>query len=516
MIRFIRIGTLPDLGVKSIVKRGTVKSLFLSLMILFILIISFAASLYINSEYTNEEAPFPLTLNTSRMIIELYDEADHDDIKGEVRSLKSKDKKYVFAKLDDEEIQKFRKNNKVKRIWPDLETQTMLNSSTSQINTNSFWSLGLVGTDVKIAILDTGIDPSHEMFDNVVQEDFTGTGVNDTYGHGTHCAGIAAGDGQYRGVAYNATLYSGKVLDDNGYGQLSWLINGIDWAIEQDVDVISLSLGAIYSGSPEDQLSSPEVQKVEEAVAAGITVVVASGNCGSGCGSFDSVTTPGIARNVITVGAVDSENDWASFSSGDEILDYVKPDVVAPGVDICSSVPGGYDCFSGTSMTTPFVAGAAALLLQNESNTPIEIKQMLENSAVDLGVEGKDVKYGSGLIDLSNVYSDFLPEDYFLFYNLSGSVVLRYYNHNSSPLKLTVEFELMDLDGIVYSEERKTVPKDHYRDFEFSWQPMVAGKYILHVKIMEKKLGLLHDMTEEIFVQGEQVSMIEPVRMVLR
>ena len=106
------------------------------------------------------------------------------------------------------------------------------------------------------------------------------------------------------------------------------------------------------------------VLKVQEAIDNGITVVIASGNCGSGnCGSFSGVTSPGIAENAITVGAVDDNSNWATFSSGDSISDYIKPDIVAPGVAICSSVPGGYDCKSGTSMATPHISGAVALLL---------------------------------------------------------------------------------------------------------------------------------------------------------
>jgi len=291
-----------------------------------------------------------------------------------------------------------------------------------------------------------------------------------------------------------------RQLDNNGGGQLSWLINGIDWAIANDMDVISLSLGAIYSGSASDQLSSPEVLKVEEAIANGITVVVASGNCAGGlCDSFDCVTTPGIARNAITVGAVDSDSNWAHFSSGCYINDYIKPDLVAPGVNIYSSVPSGYDYKSGTSMATPFVTGSVALI--GTSYSPLEIKSILESNALDLGPIGKDVQYGSGLLNLDGVLDapnepPSSGEDYTLSIplfeiNKEGVIILEYFNSvDDKPRKITIDFDLEELDTHIVDTETNTIPFDKSKTFKLKFTPHLSGKHLLKIKISEDSIVL--------------------------
>jgi hypothetical protein len=202
-------------------------------------------------------------------------------------------------------------------------------------------------------------------------------------------------------------------LDASGYGYDSDIIAALNWVMDPDgdnttddgADVISMSLGGPYA-----DLDSPLVYAVREAISMGAVVVVAAGNCGeecpgSKCNGYIGVETPGIVPEAVTVGAVDKSNYWACFSSGGLINNsYIKPDLVAPGVLISSSVPGGYDAWSGTSMSAPHVAGAAALLLQsNPGLSPSDVKYILERTAMHLGEPGKDVKYGSGLIDLSNL-----------------------------------------------------------------------------------------------------------------
>lgn len=332
----------------------------------------------------------------------------------------SSDKGLVVAELKASDLNYISENANVKKIWPDRETKVFLDFSAEQINAPYLWDSELNGDNVKIAILDTGVDDEHPMLQGrvILQKDFTGANdPKDHHGHGTHVAGIAAGNnasgGTYNGIAPKALILNGKVLNDGGFGYLSWLINGIDWALNPDgnpetddgADIISLSLGATYSGDPEELLSAPEILEVKEAVEGGVVVVIASGNCGSGrCGNFEGVTTPGISSDAITVGAVNDYNEWATFSSGDTISGFIKPDVAAPGVSICSSFLNGNQCLSGTSQATPHVSGTTALLLQkNPSLSPTEIKSMLELSSLDLGETGKDVKFGSGLIDLSKI-----------------------------------------------------------------------------------------------------------------
>ena len=471
--------------------------------------------------------------NSSYVLIELKNNNKSIQKRFSQNKIKKSDSdKLIFAELNAKDIQDIVEDENVKKIWPDLETTTFLHDSTFQISADFLWELNLSGDGIKIAILDSGINSSHEMLNNrvLIQEDFTGSGVQDIYGHGTHCAGIAGGFGYYQGVSYNVTIYNGKVIDDNGYGRLSWLIDGLDWAIEQEVDIISLSLGAIYSSSPEEQLLSPEVLKIEEAITKNISVVIASGNCASGrCGNFDSVTTPGIARNAITVGAVDKQNNWADFSSGDYISDYIKPDVVAPGVDICSAIPSGYDCFSGTSMATPHVAGAVALVLEhNNSLKPEQIKSLFEKSSIDLGENGKDIRYGSGLINLSALLNNKIPEEENKSYNIiynglyvgnKSKIILQYYNNDSSATRILVNFSIVDFDDLIVNEEEKAIPPNKIREFEISWYPKVTGKYRLNIDLFEIKGNSeyhIENIQQFIYVSGKKQNAIGPIEVVYR
>ncbi|MBD3249046.1 S8 family serine peptidase, partial [Candidatus Woesearchaeota archaeon] len=263
------------------------------------------------------------------------------------------------------------------------------------------WNSGYKGSGVKVAVLDTGIDDNEAFEDRIIMsEDFVNSGsVLDYQGHGTHVAGIVAGDGKYKGVAPDAHLMNAKVLDDYGRGSTSSIISGIEWAVDNDADIISLSLGAPVS---ED---IPLNDALQDAMDNGVIAVVASGNCGKGCSGFEGVTSPGNYEDVITVGAVDGSMGYADFSSGQNIGLYIKPDIVAPGVDIMSYyTSGSYKSMSGTSMATPHVAGAAALLLEkNSSLSHYEMKALLEQHAVDLGAAGKDVEFGAGFLDVEKM-----------------------------------------------------------------------------------------------------------------
>jgi len=406
------------------------------------------------------------------------------------KSENSLDKDLLFAEIDKQELGDLELDDAVIEIWPDLETQSLVFSNSGTLNPDTLWTLGYLGSGVKVAILDTGL-AEHELYNIVESVDFTGTNTNDVFGHGTHVAGIASV------MANESLIYNVKVLNDNGAGQLSWLINGIDWAIINDIDVISLSLGATYSGSALNQLNSPEILKIEEAIANGITVVVASGNCAGGlCGSFDCVTTPGIARDAITVGAVDSSNSLAHFSSGCLIGDYIKPDLVAPGVNIYSSVPSGYDYKSGTSMATPFVTGSVALMLSSEAYTPLEIKSMFESNAVDLGEIGKDVKYGSGLLNLEGIFdvlisSSARDENYVLNIplfeiNQKDKLYLEYFNiEKGNPRIITVFYDLEELENHVSDVITRTIPSGKSTKFALTFTPNIPGKHLLKVKISE-------------------------------
>jgi serine protease AprX len=281
----------------------------------------------------------------------------------------------------------------------------------------------LTGAGIGICVVDTGVDPNHEQIAprTVTFHDFVGTSTTpyDDHGHGTHVSSIAAGDGTggssaatFAGVAPGASLYAAKVLDASGNGPNDQVVAGVQWCSAQPgVRVISMSLGdpeVVPDGL--DALS----QAVNAAAAAGDVVVVAAGNSGDLPGTINS---PGAASGAVTVGAVsdysnpvgtDRHDDGiylAGFSSRGPTTDgRTKPDIAAPGVSVRAAQAGtasGYVTFSGTSMATPFVAGAVALGLQAApAATPVQVKTALAQSALDVGAAGADNEYGAGYIDV--------------------------------------------------------------------------------------------------------------------
>lgn len=337
-----------------------------------------------------------------------------------------------------EDIMKIRNQPFVKEIYPDLEVQVLLHDSISQIDADIVHGFVdsegnyLRGQGVTIAILDTGIDHNHPdlggcLGDNckVIESiDFTNTIHNgigiDDHGHGTHVAATAAGNGSLIGVAPDASLISYKVLDSRGRGSTSSIISAIERAMDpnQDgffddhIDIISLSLGNRDGFS-----NNPMSLAIDSAVNVGVIAVIAAGN--EGRRGYQTIGSPGTSRRAITVAAVDKNNLLASFSSKGPTSDYVmKPDVSAPGVDICAAQWNNWldnlHCFdsdehiaiSGTSMSTPHVSGLAALLLQNKPYlSPEEIKSILMQSSKNEGHELNELyelEYGAGIIDSLN------------------------------------------------------------------------------------------------------------------
>ncbi len=258
------------------------------------------------------------------------------------------------------------------------------------------WASNITGKGVKIAILDTGVGPNDKITVAEGASFVEGEDAADQNGHGTHVAGIA------QGVAKDSAIYNAKVLNKAGAGITSQIIAGINWAVEQDADVISMSFGGMFT-----ELDGPLASAVKEAINNGVVFVVAAGNCKTGCGGFYGVTTPGNVKEVITIGAVDDDNVVASFSSGDTFDGYIKPDVVAPGKDITSAwLNNGEKTLSGTSMSAPFAAGIAALLLEKEPGLTNElVKQRLESTSTDKGTTGKDTSYGSGIVDVQSLFA---------------------------------------------------------------------------------------------------------------
>lgn len=241
------------------------------------------------------------------------------------------------------------------------------------------------GVGVKVGVIDTGIDLKHPDLQvvgdvNIINERKTG---KDDNGHGSHVAGtIAATDNEIGviGVAHQANLYAVKVLDRNGSGWLSDVIAGLQWSIDNGMEVVNMSLG-----------TASNIQSFEDAVqavnAAGIIQVGAAGNDYGG-----PVIYPAAYPEVIAVSATDDTDNIAVFSSvGPEV------ELAAPGVDIHSTWKGGgYNTISGTSMAAPHVTGTVALAI---AAGVTDVRGTLQATADDLGAGGKDNEYGYGLVD---------------------------------------------------------------------------------------------------------------------
>ena len=252
------------------------------------------------------------------------------------------------------------------------------------------------GEGVKVTILDTGVDLDHPGLQEAIvdSKDFTGDGIEDENGHGTHCAGVVGArlnDVGFVGVAPKSELLIGKILGNNGSGAYGWIANGIYWAVEQDADVISMSLGGADS---DNQL----YEAIQYVLYYGKFVICAAGNEGSLYSN--SVGYPGRYGGVITVVSHDRNGNPSDFSSrGGEV------DVMAPGSEIWSTYKeGGYAELSGTSMATPFVAGLAALIASKHNhsttnNTLLDNNEDMKNHllvmATHPGIHDNKAGYGS-------------------------------------------------------------------------------------------------------------------------
>jgi subtilisin family serine protease len=256
------------------------------------------------------------------------------------------------------------------RIWLDGPVKATLDRSVPQIGAPEAWKAGYTGKNTTVAVLDTGVDAAQPDLAGAVAdaENFSDSpnGTDDYFGHGTHVASIITGQHEkYTGVAPDTKLLNGKVLDDQGGGAESWIIAGMQWAAGKGANVINMSLGSPF---PSDGTDAMSLAVNEITARTGALFVIASGNSGGAPGG------PGAADAALTVGAVDRNDQLAPFSSRGPrwIDDAIKPDITAPGVDIVAAkathgqigtpVDATHVSLSGTSMATPHVAGAAAIL----------------------------------------------------------------------------------------------------------------------------------------------------------
>jgi subtilisin family serine protease len=353
------------------------------------------------------------------------DEQTKENLLNQFKAVKIKDLKLINGKvvlLTSSAEKALRQSKEILRIDDDVIVEALYKSESvkikgvkiqpsqtlpwgiDRVDAEQVWNL-TTGDPVRVAIVDTGIDLKHpDLQPNIKGGINTINSLkspNDDNGHGTHVAGIVAAINNsigVVGVGPNIDLYAVKVLGANGSGYLSDIIEGLDWVIQQKQIqggdwVLNMSLG-----------TTADIQSFHDAIIrvnqAGITQVAAAGNTGG------AVTYPAAYPEVIAVSAIDQNDQLASWSSrGPEV------DLAAPGVDIYSTYKGqSYAILSGTSMAAPHVTGVAALVLDRKTCdfnldgvcTPSEVQQKLEQTAIDLGVSGKDSFYGSGLINALN------------------------------------------------------------------------------------------------------------------
>ncbi|MGE5552114.1 MAG: S8 family peptidase [Bacteroidota bacterium] len=309
---------------------------------------------------------------------------------------------------------------KIKQVHLDRKAHPCLHIGVPTILADRAQASGFTGRGATIAFLDSGIHPHADFMRPAPRIVAWHDVVNhrsepyDDHGHGTHVAGIAAGNGyasrgKYRGVAPEANIAAVKVADEEGTAPMSYVVEGLQWVLDNkdkhNIRIVNLSLG---SDPSESYRNDPLCQAVEQVWRAGLVVVVAAGNDGPERGSID---TPGNDPLVITVGAMDDERTalreddlMPDFSSRGPTNDGLrKPDLLAPGVDIWAPKnSAGYARRTGTSMATPFVSGAAAVLLAREPElTPDQVKRRLKASAENRNLPV--TAQGAGYLNMSSL-----------------------------------------------------------------------------------------------------------------
>jgi len=307
----------------------------------------------------------------------------------------------VSARLPENLIAKLKTHAEIAYVEDDIVVHATGQETAwgvDRIDADLVWSTN-TGKGVNVAILDTGIDYDHPDLAGNIAGGINYTGGwwkdgstnkaywDDKYGHGSHCAGIVAALNNnigVVGVAPGASLWAVKVLGDDGYGYISDIIQGLEWCVENAIDIVSMSFGSVeYSQSLDNACHAT--------YGAGVLLVAAAGNENGG-----AVHYPGAYTSVIAVSATNIKDVIADFSStGPEV------ELAAPGVDIKSTYRyGAYALGSGTSMACPHVAAAAALAwAADPSLTTEQLRTRLQETAEDLGDAGRDNLYGYGLVN---------------------------------------------------------------------------------------------------------------------
>ncbi|WP_063780584.1 S8 family serine peptidase [Nonomuraea sp. SBT364] len=362
------------------------------------------------------------------------------------------------------------------KVWLDGKVTATLEHSVPQVGAPQAWQDGFDGKGVKVAVLDTGIDETHpDVKDKVVEaRNFTDDpSAKDEHGHGTHVAATVAGvgaasGGLRKGVAPGAELMIGKVLDASGSGSESQVLAGMEWAArESGAGVVNMSLGGGATDGT-DPLSTAVNVLTEQT---GALFVIAAGNEG---GEY-SVGSPGAATSALTVGAVDANDALAPFSSrGPRLDEAVKPDITAPGVGIVAARAAGtglgtpvdefHTKLSGTSMATPHVAGAAAILAQRHPEWKAgQLKDALVSTARTIAGQ-TPYEQGGGRLDVARALRQTVTATATLSLGVhedgdtgvpAGEIT--YTNTGQAPAALTLTPAFTNLDGEAPAEGAVTL-----------------------------------------------------------
>ncbi|NMB28138.1 MAG: S8 family peptidase [Tissierellia bacterium] len=331
----------------------------------------------------------------------------------------------LACNLTTDTIYRLANNPDIEYISFDSKVFTQLDIAAPTMKARFPHERGYKGTGITIAVIDTGVAPHQDLTKPANRilgfKDFINkkSSPYDDNGHGTHVSGIIAGNGyssrgKYTGIAPEANILAIKALDNEGSGNTSNIINAISYVIETrdkyNTKILNLSIGSPANNTCK---KDPLCKAVAEAIETGLIVIAAAGNSGP---DGKTILSPGISPNVITVGAIDdnrtidpTDDVIAPFSSrGPTNEGLIKPDIVAPGVNINSlsnSKLDGYNALSGTSMATPLVSGSIALLLnKNNSLSSKDVKKKLMASCIDLH-ESKE-NQGAGLLSLEKLFYD--------------------------------------------------------------------------------------------------------------
>lgn len=337
----------------------------------------------------------------------------------------------IVIEIDENNLDSLKELKCLKTIFQNTHITMQMDTARKTVNANIVQENGYTGKGIGIAILDTGISPNNDFLypkNRILAfKDFINNKSKpyDDNGHGTHVAGIAGGsginsNGKYRGIAPDCNFIGVKVLNNEGKGNASDVLAGLQWVMDNkekyNIKVANLSIGTSNTSS-----NDPLVKAVENMWDSGVIITIAAGNDGP---KKHTISSPAISRKVITIGASDDNitanvwgNNLINFSGRGPTLEcIVKPDILAPGVNIISClsnsvskqsdeiVDKNYFSLSGTSMSTPIVSGAIALLLEKYKDLkPDDVKLMLKKCCKNLHLPKN--QQGWGLLDVYKLLS---------------------------------------------------------------------------------------------------------------